>query len=321
MSDNIKITMLGTIEAGKTCFMVGMYAVMQLGVHGFTLSAQDLDEDIELTDKWEQLCDGGDDRFPTGTSQTHKYIFNFNYGFRKLMSFEWMDYRGGALRDKTDKADVQELDKSLRESSCVFLCISGDHLSNKIENQADALKLAKKTRVDRMNQFLSKLYEENGPVPVVVAITKYDLCMHRKSEEIREDIKQLFSGLFAPDGKWLVTICPVSLGKGLSGDKFHADIDPVNLHLPLVFAIYSKLIQYAAYVKEQESIFGKQLTDMKNQNFVLRWWNSDEIAKANEGLRKNQALANEVQDKLSLLAKELGRAKIYFNGEEQEINV
>jgi len=319
MTDNIIITMLGTTGAGKTCFMVGMYAVMQLGVHGFTLSAQDLDEDIELSDKWEQLSDGGEDRFPPGTSATHNYAFNFNYGFRKLMGFEWLDYRGGALSDKQDKADVQELQKSLGQSSCIFLCISGEHLSTKIGS--DAIRRAKNIGINRMNQFLSKLHEEKGPVPVVIAITKYDLCLHREAEEIRDDIKKLFTGLFASSEKWLVTICPVSLGKGLAGDMSHAEIDPVNLHLPLVFAIYSQLTQYAAYAKDQESSIDKKITDMTTKNRFKRWLNSDEITKANEELRKNQALANEVQDKLALLSKELGRAKIYFRGEEQEINV
>lgn len=321
MTDNIKIAMLGTTGSGKTCFMVGMYAVMQLGVHGFTLSAQDLDEDIELTDKWEQLSDGGDDRFPPGTAATHNYAFAFNYGFKKLMGFEWFDYRGGALRDKTDQSDVQELSNFLLQASCVFLCISGEHLVNKFESPNDALKLASKTRVNRMSQFLSRLHEEKGPIPVVVAITKYDLCMHRDSEEVREDIKKLFSGLFAPDGKWLVTICPVSLGKGLAQDKSNADIDPVNLHLPLVFAIYSQLTQRAAYIKSQEASCGQKLADMNKKNFLARWWDSDKIDQMNDDLRKNQALSNEVEDKLSLLAKELGRAKIYFNGKEQEINV
>ena len=45
-----KITMLGTAAAGKTCYMLGMYARMQMGIEGFTLRAVDLDQEIELTD-------------------------------------------------------------------------------------------------------------------------------------------------------------------------------------------------------------------------------------------------------------------------------
>ncbi|NER53082.1 MAG: hypothetical protein F6J92_41900 [Symploca sp. SIO1A3] len=321
MSENIKITMLGTTGAGKTCFMVGMYAVMQLGVHGFTLSAQDMDDDLELTDNWEQLTEGGENRFPDSTSKTYNFSFDFSYGFKKLMGFDWLDYRGGALRDKSTQADVQELEASLVESSCVFLCISGEHLTNKIESPAHALNLAKKTRADRMNLFLNKLREKRGPIPVVIAITKFDLCMGRKREDILEDTQKIFNALFTADAGWLVMICPVSLGKSLASDKVAGSIDPVNLHLPLIFAIYAQYSKYVAYKKMEEGEARRVLNQLQGKNRFMRWLNSDVIAKASSELQKNQAQANELQEQMALLAQELGRAKVYLNGKEQEISV
>lgn len=321
MSENIKITMLGTTGAGKTCFMVGMYAVMQLGVYGFTLSAQDMDDDLELSDNWERLTEGGEDRFPVSTSSTHNFGLDFSYGFKKLMGFDWLDYRGGALRDKSTQADVQELEATLVQSSCVFLCISGEHLANKIESPAQALDLAKKTRSDRMNSFLTKLREKRGPVPVVIAITKFDLCKGRKREDILEDTQKIFNALFTPDGGWLVMICPVSLGKSLASDKVAGSIDPVNLHLPLIFAIYAQYSEHAAYKKKEEDEVRGVLNQLQDKNRFMRWLYSDEIAKASSELKKNQAQMNELQEKMVLLAKQLGKAKVYLNGKEQEISV
>ncbi|MBW4505684.1 MAG: hypothetical protein KME64_04125 [Scytonematopsis contorta HA4267-MV1] len=320
MSENIKITMLGTTGAGKTCFMVGMYAVMQLGVHGFTLSAQDMDDDIDLTDNWERLTEGGEGRFPAATSDTYNFCFNFCYGFKKLMGFEWLDYRGGALRDKASQSDVQTLQKTLNQSSCVFMCISGEHLANKIENSSEALNLAKKTRADRMNFFLNQLHEEQGPVPVVIAITKYDLCMHRKRDDIKEDIKKLFNPLFTEDGGWLVAICPVSLGKGLAGDKNTGNIEPINLHLPLAFAIYVQLSLQFLQLGDYEKQESEKMTVLRNK-FLGSWWYNNEIKEAEKRLSEIKAYGNDLQVKMNFLTRELGRIPVYFNGQEQEINV
>jgi len=320
-TDNIKITMLGTTGSGKTCFMVGMYAVMQLGVHGFTLSAQDLDEDIDLSDKWEQLLEGGENRYPTGNIETHDYAFDFSYGFRKLMGFEWLDYRGGALKDKSTQEDVQKLNESLLDSSCIFLCISGQHLEKPIENQGELLKLAKNTRADRMNQHLNQFREKKGTVPVVIAITKFDLCAHRKREEVTEDIKKLFNALFTNNGEWLVMICPVSLGKALANDEVNGTIEPVNLHLPLSFAIYSRFVHEAAQGKAQEDSLRQKAGMLQGQNRFKRWLGSEEIARLGDEIGKTQAQTNELQEKMQLLAKELSQVKVYFSGEEKEIDI
>jgi hypothetical protein len=321
MFNTLKITMLGTMGAGKTCFMVGMYAVMRLGVHGFTLSAQNLDDDIDLTDFWERLTEGGKERFPEGTSQPYNYAFDFNYGFKKLMGFEWLDYRGKALLSRSTESEVKELEARLLQSSCVFLCISGEHLAEKIETQKQRLDLDGMTKAGRINQFLKKLQEKRGSVPVVIAITKYDLCMHRKREDFTEDIKALFNPLFTSDGNWLVLICPVSLGKELVGNKFDGKIEPVNLHLPLTFAIYSELMQRGTNLKQQEKTLTQKTTELREKNWLGRWLSRKELTKADKDLLSNKAEMQKLQDKLELLANELGKADIYFNGEAQDVNI
>lgn len=321
MSDNIKITMLGYTGSGKTCFMTGMYAVMQLGIQGFTLSTQDLDEDIDLTDRWEQMLEGGDDRFPTGTTDTYNYAFDFCYGLKPLMGFEWLDYRGGALRGKSSESDVQELRGILSDSSCVFLCISGEYLKDSITTQTDLQKTARGTRATQMNSLLQKLRKrKEGVIPVVIAITKYDLCSHRKKDDIARDIQKLFDGLFTRDSGWLVTICPVSLGKALASDLDGGDIEPINLHIPLIFAIYAKLSEDATQKQNHESALSSQLRALQDKNAVMRWLESDSIDRLNTQINQNQTQMNEIRDNMSLLGNELGKVLVYQNGEEIDIN-
>ena len=271
---DIKITMLGTTGAGKTSYLLGMYAAMQSGIQGFTLSAKDIDLDLELTERWEQLISlQGADRWPVPNAGVIEHCyFDFNYGFRPIMGFEWIDYRGLALSDRSNEHDVQELSKYLSDSECVFLTISGEHLQDKVTPTT-----VREIKSDRMNQFL-QLYISNKykptstkPFPIAIIITKYDLCHHRKKEEVVEDVKKLFQALFTPNSGWLVMICPVSLGKEIKADSDNGMIVPVNVHLPVVFAVYSQLRAYGLTVNNNSKTITENFAKNKELNPVLKW--------------------------------------------------
>ncbi len=244
MFNDIKITMLGASTAGKTCFMVGMYAVMRDGVRGFTFSTQDADDDLELSERWEKMLDPGADRWPLSTVESKNYRFDFNFGFKAIMGFEWHDYRGKALADKSQVADVQQLLAHLKGSSCVLLCVSGEHLA---KGGRERLATASaRAGIARMNLRLPELAREaertgTSRPAVVVVLTKYDLCSHRPEAEVLAEVRELFNPLFTPGCGWTATICPVSLGEGLSQDLEEGAIAPVKVHLPVAFSIYCVL--------------------------------------------------------------------------------
>ena len=68
-NSNIGITMLGSSGSGKTCYMMGMYAVMSLGVNGFNFTTQDPDDDLVLADQWENFAQKGIWPDPTTASK------------------------------------------------------------------------------------------------------------------------------------------------------------------------------------------------------------------------------------------------------------
>ncbi len=318
-----RITMLGTTGAGKTCFLVGMYADMSGGRRGFTFSTNP-DDDLDLSDKWSRLIEAGPDRWPPPTGdQPKSYTFGFNYGFRRIMEFDWIDYRGGALSDRSTEADVQELKRYLKQSSCVMLCVSGEHL------QENAAVARARTGIGRMNSFLTELREELGrqkkELPaVIIVVTKSDYCSSRPREEIEEQIRDLFNPLFAPDGGWLVSIGSVSLGKGLAADTEKGEIALGDIHLPLIFSIY------CALYKELEQQQSKLDENMEKREEIedewgrfKRWWRSEEIErifKETEG--DGQKLAS-LQKDLQLLVRELTELRNfrgYYNGEEIKLD-
>ena len=321
--EDIKTTILGTTGSGKTSYLLGMYAVMQTGVQGFTLSARDMDVGLDLIERWEQLLSiKGEDRWPAPNAGTmDHYTFDFSYGFRAIEGLEWVDYRGLALSDRSSQQDVHDLANYLSQSKCLFLCISGEYLTDKITPNT-----VREIKSDRMNQFIQQYISNNHnptkeqPFPIAIIITKYDLCHHRDKQAVIEDIRKLFQALFTPDSGWLVMICPVSLGKELCEDPDTGNIVPVNNHLPIVFAVYSQLRTYGIELKEKRDDINKRLND-SHKNTLVKMLKSQEIKQDNEQLKTIDQEISTVEENMQLLAKELQQVSIFLNGSEVTVGV
>ena len=322
--EEIKITMLGTTGAGKTSYLLGMYAVMQTGIQGFTLAAKDMDLDLDLTQRWEKLILlKGEDRWPTPNAAAMEYYgFDFSYGFRPVMGFQWLDYRGLALSDRSTEQDVADLVQYLTESECLFLCISGEHLVEPINPTT-----VREIKSDRMNQFIQQYIGVNKnpnpqkPFPVAIVITKYDLCHHRDKDEIIADVKRLFQALFTPNSGWLVMICPVSLGKELCDDPNNASIVPVNVHLPVVFAVYSQLRAYGLKLKNQRDRTSLAIEAIKQKNPLIQLLKNTQLQEKNTQLQTCNTEITAIEENMKLISKELQQVSLYFNGAEVTADV
>ena len=321
---DIRITMLGTTGAGKTSYLLAMYAVMQTGVQGFTMAAKDLDVDLDLTERLEQLIalTGADRWPPPNAASIERYVFDFSYGFRPLVGIEWLDYRGLALSDRSEEQDVQELGNYLSQSQCLFLCVSGEHLIDKISPAT-----VRAIKSDRQNQFIQQYIGKQNhpnseqPFPVAIVITKYDLCHHREKQEIIEDIKKLFQALFASNSGWLVMICPVSLGKDLAEDPEKGAIIPVNAHLPVLFAVYSRLRAYGIELKTKRDRQYELIASLKKANPLIQWFKQAEITAQDTELQDLATRIATVEENMKLLSQELQQVSLYFSGNEVTTDV
>ena len=319
--EKVNIVMLGTTNAGKTCYMVGMYSVFVGGYQGFTLST-DEDLDLDFSDWWMKIIEGGTDRWPPATADEPKeYPFSFNYGFRPLLQFKWLDYRGGAMRDKSSSQDLQKLKAHLFNSTVIMLCVSGENLTS----QADVAMVRAKAGINRMNLLMTGLLNDRTsrglpPPPVAIVITKSDLCQSLSRSQIEDRIRSLFHPLFTPDGGWTVVVCPVSLGKALAGNEENGEIQPANLHLPVAFATYCRL-------QEDKRRFSRDADEAYNRaarlggNAISRWWNSAEIESAHEAGRQAQLDLHAIQRDMALMIKELSSLPLYYNGEAANFDV
>lgn len=175
-----KFTILGEIKSGKTCYLLGMYSEMTAGVGGYSIIAPNIDEDSDLTRRYQKLINKkqGIDRFPLATNVASTYNFNLQYGLEKIMSFEWIDYPGNfvdaAQRDITNP-DYVKVEQSINESSTLFICMDGENLVD--GNVKQKIKRVRNSCAKRINPYILKLADKlNGQgkklPPIGIIVTK-----------------------------------------------------------------------------------------------------------------------------------------------------
>ncbi len=328
MNEKIKIIMLGGTGSGKTCYMLAMYAAMQMGKHGFTISTVDQDENVRLNNLWENLIGTqGRDRWPEGTIQIKNYIFEFTEGLDSSIRFEWLDYRGGAMSEEATSNDVAELRRHIAESSGFFLCVSGEDLKSRITDN-NLVEIMVKTKARFMTDYLVKhgkniLREDRQYFPIIITITKYDLCRHRTHSELIEDIKQIFPPLFNLHSHWFVMICPVTLGKSLAENEDRGKIFPENIHFPLIFALYCKLAKIAKTQHQILNESNEMIDNLEAQDALMRFLRHRKIMYLDNKIQRIETNLEKIDNLLMRIIKELNdtEANIYFNGEEVVLNM
>lgn len=322
MMKPIKITMLADRGVGKTCYMLGMYGGMLQDNHGFSLTAKNQDQGMFLMSQWNNIIESKQWPPKTDENDAVQYDFCLNYAGETLTEFQWFDYRGGAISDVSDREDVKELRKNLAESSCLFLSISGEYLINPI---SDNLGLAMvQTKANIMNNHLVYIREQINKnnqkyFPVVIAISKHDYCYDRPKAEIIADVKRLFSILFQPESKWLVMICPITLGKELAKNP-NGKIDPLNVHLPVIFALWCSLRQNILFAQRNIEQIEEKLENFENMNWLLRFFNRNQINLLEKQKENYETLQQKNLEIMETLKQELQDAYIYLGGEELQIN-
>ena len=250
-----KFALLGEDGSGKTCYLLGMYYAMSMDTANYMVVATTPYVDRVLLRRCQMLKDKsrGRSRFPLGTDCVEKFKFNLWHNDETIHSFEWMDYPGGwlntTLRDESSQV-YQEFKKFILDSEMVFICIDGANLTGGSTSQ----KIRKvKTRCARqINPYLTELLRHKGSLPpIAMLVTKYDMCIDdTDADEIREIVEEAFEGLFS-DNDNFIAIIPVSLGNTLEDDDCHGELEPLNVHLPILMGINFTLRKQVKKLSEE----------------------------------------------------------------------
>jgi hypothetical protein len=331
---DLKLTMLGAADSGKTTFMLGMYNTLAVGMHNYFIFTEDPDQDVELREIWENLLDNGVLPQATRVNENKYYRFVFNHGFTPLLSIDWMDYRGGAVGARSTEAqDVAVLHKRLAESDSIYLVLDGQKLAPWLNGEKALTAVQQNMGLGRVSALVNQaVHDRTGrglPVPsLVVIITKADLLrgpgrtLRAALDRVVDDaLEQLVPITFNQDVSALV--CPVKVGNfgvRTSADMSVrvSDVDPVGLHRPMIFSLMHYLtegqgaweIKQADYSSSRSaaqqqlaalnqgfmSIFrGQRITDARNRMGSL----DDALERGKQEYAANQSLIERLAQELA----------------------
>ena len=308
-----KFTILGETKSGKTCYLLGMYYEMTMGVAGYTITTANRDEARNLKTRYKMLGDKtlGKGRFPDATDSVQKYKFELQFANQSILPFEWIDYPGKFLdpmyADETDPELYKEVAKNIKESDALFICIDGEHLKG-----TDTKKKIRKVKTKCLNNVNPYLTDFQGKLPpIALIITKYDLCANETSpEEIKKIVIEAFS-LFERDDVFIAVI-PVSIGEHIEDDNYSGDLDPLNVHLPILLGVNFALTDTLEYGRrliqdDQGSIKrAKKIKHDEESSFFL-WRNDKKINEMKKYISDMEAEIKSIREIAKYFKKSINR--------------
>lgn len=346
-----RFTGLGLSGSGKTCYVLGMYYEMCVGLRGFTLTTTN--QTASKLENWMDELDekSGKERFPAGTSLTEftNYSFMLNYHNEPIMSFDWNDYGGRTLHSREDNQEVfEKINDSIDTSTALYIFVDGDlmckgekHCQNKEQIKQDRMKRlnnVKRKCARSTNSYISSFvssHEEALP-PIIFVITKADLCKDYLEDGEMEDIlKEAFSSVFGKGT--IVYAVAVSLGNNISDDNYSGEVEPVNIHIPFFLGIFHEFLNRCLGIKKyldrennhaRETISQCQSAiDHENNRWFFTDYNrinqcAKQIQEENLNIAENEKQLQKYRMLLNAVANELVRSsaffKMFLDGKETE---
>lgn len=278
-----RITILGMTGAGKTCYIMGMYDEMLNGIDGYTIVCKNGEDAVQLGNMVKNINNLSlrpEDRFPRGTNQPCSYDFLLRKGSEDIVEFSWLDYPGDIVKSKTngDINAYNQLKSNFNQSDAVLICIDGNDLKgNSIATKKSRVKRAARN----ISSFLADYCSEHNKLPSIgFLVTKYDVCCDCTCEdEILGIIKDVYNPLFAGENTVYISIIPVGIRMGFIRDGIYGQVEPINLHLPILWGIDQFLLnedcKYKKLVADKRACYDTYLRilnkNLKKQNEVEVW--------------------------------------------------
>ena len=255
-----KFAILGATGSGKTCYLLGMYYEMSMDIANYMVVATDPFTDRMLMKRCERLKDKsrGRDRFPDADDNVQEFNFNLWYNGENFLPFTLIDCLANSEMNLHKK-----FAKYIFEAETLFICLDGE---NFVGNNTGAKIRKVATKCSRnIYPYLAELRRNKGSLPpIVIIVTKYDMCMNdTDADEIKEIVQneKVFGVLFERKDTFIAVI-PVSLGDTLMDDNYQGDLDPINIHYPILIGINFALRNQ---IKKHSEEYAKDINRMNRE--------------------------------------------------------
>lgn len=211
----MKIVMLGHSGVGKTTYMASMYGLLQSSINGFSLGTEYSSDHERLIKNFYSIKRGS---YPNLTAQRSEYKFELLYNDESVFPFHWVDYRGGAIGERSSSSEQARILKEdlLNANGVIVFCDCPTLESGNIRTSG----------IQRLINLLSvKLREVSHSIPIAVILTKADMVSNLGEHAIKV-IEPLLETIRASDNI-IGTVMPIACGKEMT-----------NVEIPLLFNLY-----------------------------------------------------------------------------------
>lgn len=267
--------MLGHSSAGKTTFMAALYYRMSQGIYSYSMrydwfanywykkytlnkchfSFEEAKKEEKDLKTFSQNVSKG--IYPPPTAIRQEYIFKLKYKDYNEISFNWLDYRGGALMERSDQAsDMKELMEKLKSSDALIVFLDGTKMEEPLQKNERQFR----RMVYLIKNAMSSVHvSADAYYPISFVITKDDLCkdvLHSEGfdffyKNIMKDI--LESKKIAGMVTWVT----------VNSNNIY------NVHWPLFFSISHCMHKF---VDEVVSSYEKRNKERGIIDSITEWW-------------------------------------------------
>jgi len=295
------IVMLGHSSAGKTTFMAALYFRMSNGVYEYKMRfnkwanywykrytlnnnnytiAESEQEEKELEQISVNVSKG---IYPPATAIRQEYVFKMRYKDYNEIKFNWFDYRGGALMERTSQsADTETLLARIKKSDALIVFLDGPKLEenlSKNEREFRRLIYLIKTAISNVS------VEKDTYYPISFVITKEDIC--------RDVLNSEGFNYF-----WDNILRDIADSRNVAGLITWATVNRdhiYNVHWPLFFSIQHCMFKF---IKEVVSSYERRENDRGLFGTIKEFFTDED---------KNATIkvVNELQENLQVLSQML----------------
>lgn len=285
-----KACILGVSGSGKTCYICAMSHILgKPNSTNFRLSIRNEqidDDELSISEMAREMINPDSPTWPKGTKKTRDIIFKVkrdNPAKDLIDQLCIRDFKGGILRNRQNEHRINFL-KEFKESHSIIFLIDAKTILNLINpidldsthrndyGKDSMVVYDAEEELKCIDNILQEFIDYNqSSKPVLVTITKSDMFANEHEKNCAKQlVKDYLSSVFAVGTKAEAGICFVALGEDLDSEarqdgksdiigklQFRdADCTHLNLHIPMMFALYNYLDSiYDGQREENKRVF------------------------------------------------------------------
>lgn len=222
--------------------------------------------------------------YPPPTAIRQEYLFKFRYKNYNDIEFNWMDYRGGALMERSDNSsDMKELTEKIKNSDALIVFLDGTKLEEPLEKNERQFK----RMVYLIKTAISSVTVANDTYyPISFVLTKDDICSNVLDSEgfnffytnIIKDISE--STKVAGMVTWIT----------VNKENIY------NVHWPLFFSINHCMHKF---VEEVVSSYNRRENNRGFFDSIKEWWTDEDKNSTRNMLEQLQESHKKMSEALS----------------------